>query len=503
MTAKQAMETTDRERSVIDVRPTAGPSGRPRFGSQDNARFGAVGLDEPAPGQNVPQSLLFPKPKKSKVDLDPEQPVKLVEHLAHHLVDDLHLWIAVEDGKILVANDRDNAIFEDILAGKSPAAAAAALTARTGTDPNSAWSDILALIGRLTAAGFVDGVTGYHAIKKIRPYAFARFHLTNRCQLECVHCYTNSSPTLPSDDELPVERWIKLIEDFAANGGEKALFTGGEALVYRGCIDVMRRAHELGLEVTLFSNGVLVPRYLDELREVADIVQVSIDGPGPESHDAIRGPGQFAKAMKAIDALLEAGIETRVSTTVMVNNWSAIEQDFEKLVNQYKDTDLSFRVSYGAMSHGRGTDLDHNLDTASVRAFVDQLLTRVNTTENRETGCNVVQKISGCGYAEQLVVAPDGIVYPCHLMSGALGHIDDLPLYRITHYLKRTSEAFSVDHRVGCGTCDMRNLCGGTCRVDDEKQTGSRFVTTCTPEEKMRKKRFLVRRYLPTDPQGA
>ena len=47
------------------------------------------------------------------------------------------------------------------------------------------------------------------------------------------------------------------------------------------------------------------------------------------------------------------------------------------------------------------------------------------------------------------------------------------------------------------GTCDLRNLCGGSCRVEDEKHTGSRLITTCTPEDKLRKKRFLVNRYRP------
>jgi radical SAM protein with 4Fe4S-binding SPASM domain len=126
-------------------------------------------------------------------------------------------------------------------------------------------------------------------------------------------------------------------------------------------------------------------------------------------------------------------------------------------------------------------------------------MTRVKN-ENRETGPNVVQKISGCGYAEQLVIAPDGMVYPCHLLSGALGHVDDMPIKDITRYLERTAEAFSVNHRKGCSTCDLRNLCGGTCRIQDERVTGSRLITTCTPEEKLRKKRFLVRRYRTVSP---
>jgi radical SAM protein with 4Fe4S-binding SPASM domain len=201
--------------------------------------------------------------------------------------------------------------------------------------------------------------------------------------------------------------------------------------------------------------------------------------------------------MRAIRMLLDADITTRVSTTIMMNNWPAIQRDLPGFIRGFADTKLTFRISYGAMAHGRGEQLDHSLDTNQVRKFVDALLRQVATTENHEDGPNVVQRISGCGYAEQLVVAPDGLVYPCHLMSGALGHVDDLPIREITRYLVRTAEAFSVDHRLGCGTCDLRHLCGGSCRVEDEKHTHNRLITTCTPDDKLRKKRFLVSRYRP------
>lgn len=497
------MAQTLRSLPVLDS-PSDCTTGRPVFGSPENARYGAVGLDldlVDASG-HAPISPALPSfksvdGKRDVYQVARSEPLPLVSGLADHAVDDHHLWIAVEDGKLIVADGTDQEVMKAFIAGSSPVEAAALVGRALQLDGADAWEATLRFLGRLAAAGFIEGIRGYHSVKKIRPHAFARFHLTQRCQLECVHCYTDSGPRLPSDRELPVNRWIQLVDEFADNGGEKILFTGGEALVYRGCIDVMRRAHERGLHVTLFSNGILIPRHLEALKEIADVVQISLDGPGEESHDAIRGKGSFKKAVGAIRLLLDADIETRVSTTVMVNNWPAIRKDLPRLIEEFENTKLSFRISYGAMPHGRGTNLDHSLDTDEVRRFVDRLLSRIRTTENREEGPNAVQKISGCGYAEQLVIAPDGLVYPCHLLSGALGHIDDLPLKEITRYLTRTARAFSVDNRKGCGTCDLRNLCGGSCRVEDEKHTGSRLVTTCTDEDKLRKKRFLVNRYRP------
>jgi radical SAM protein with 4Fe4S-binding SPASM domain len=477
---------------------------RPFFGSPDVAKYGAVGLDLDVSEGTGPTAALGPIQASKSADgkrdvyrISPSEVLPLTQHLGHHEVDGRHLWIAVEDGKVIVADDVDHEFMNAYMEGCSPLQASARVGSIRGLDDVAAWQAAVKFLGRLAAAGFIDGIRGYHSVKKIRPHSFARFHLTQRCQLECIHCYTNSSPHLPRDGELSVERWIRLVEEFADNGGEKILFTGGEALVYQGCIEIMRRAHDRRLEVTLFSNGILIPRHIEELKQVADIVQVSVDGPNAETHDAVRGEGSFKKAMRAIHLLLDAGIKTRVSTTIMTNNWAAVKRGLPAFIGEFESTELTFRISYGAMSHGRGTNLDHSLDTQEVRRFVDALLTRVKTTENRDEGPNVVQKISGCGYAEQLVIAPDGLVYPCHLLSGALGHVDDMPVKEITRHLVRTAQTFGVDNRKGCGTCDLRNLCGGTCRVEDEKHTGSRLITTCTPEDKLLKKRFLVNRYRP------
>jgi radical SAM protein with 4Fe4S-binding SPASM domain len=480
---------------------------RPIFGSPQVAKYGAIGLEvtlpETVPAQQ-PGVAAGRKSENGKQDvyrISQVQPLPLVESIAHHKVDDDHLWIGVADGLLLVVDEAEHRLMKSFVAGASPTEVAARARKVLALDEVAAWKATAAFIGRLAAAGFVRGIQGYHTVKKVRSNRFARFHLTNRCQLECVHCYTASGPNLPSDTELTTERWLQLVDGFADNGGEKILFTGGEALVHPGCITIMRRAKARGLEVTLFSNGILIPRHIEALKQCADVVQVSVDGPNDHSHDQVRGPGSFRKAVRAIRMLLDAGIATRVSTTVMANNWEDIKKDFPNFVAQFEGTELGYRISYGAMSHGRGEELDHAaLNLNESRTYVDEILARVKTTENRSEGPNTIQKISGCGYAEQLVVAHDGLVYPCHLLSGALGHVDDLPVAKIQQYLERTAAAFSVDNRQGCGTCDLRNLCGGSCRVEDEKHTGSRLITTCGPEEKLRKKRFLARRYRPAQP---
>src|SRR5262249_38653614 len=147
------------------------------------------------------------------------EPLPLVDTVRHHAVDRDHLWLGVAEGKVLVLDDAEHALMEVFAAGASPADVAKRAEDLLGLPATAAWKVTGALIGRLAVSGFIRGIQGYHTVKKIRPYAFARFHLTNRCQLECIHCYTGSSPHLPSDNELSTERWIQLVDEFADNGG--------------------------------------------------------------------------------------------------------------------------------------------------------------------------------------------------------------------------------------------------------------------------------------------
>ena len=480
------------------------PQLRPAFGSPQVAAYGAQGLEitwpQPAPSpENERRGIKSADETKETLQLSRGTALDLVTNIVHHPVDGSHLWIGVEDGVLLVLDEAEHKIMKAFVAGLAPNQVMDRLQRAPGVDAEAAWKATAAMIGRVAAAGFIRGFRGYHRVRKVRIQRLARFHLTNRCQLECVHCYTASSPHLPADDELPTERWLELVDAFADNGGEKILFTGGEALVHRGCIEIMRRAKSRGLEVTLFSNGIRIPRFIGALKECADIVQISVDGADEKSHDGVRGAGSFRKAIRALELLLDAGIVTRCSTTLMAQNWLAIKEHFPEFVARFEGTELEYRISYGMMAHGRGEEVDNAmLDLTQTRRYVDDILTRVKTTANRSQLPNTVTRVTGCGYAEQLVIAANGLVYPCHLLSGALGHVDDLPMKDIQRYLVRTAEAFSVNNRQGCSTCDLRHLCGGSCRVDDEKHTGSRLISACTPEEKLRKKRFLISRYRPS-----
>jgi radical SAM protein with 4Fe4S-binding SPASM domain len=416
-------------------------------------------------------------------------PLPLPGTLSHRAVDGVHLWIGVEEGVAIVLDHEEHALFLRLRDGVTPAELVDGLPQpRSRT---ARWSRVTDLIGRLAVGGFIRGVGGYTDQWKPTPRRFMRLHLTQRCNLTCIHCYADSSPHVHADGELPVERWLGIIDDFADAGGERVLFTGGEALVFPGCADLLQRAHARGLDVTLFSNGILIDRYLGVIRECVDQVQISIDGPDAETNDPIRGPGSFRRAKSAVDTLLAAGVRVRISMVVMEQNLEAMRTGFLPFARQWPRGQVEFRLGYGVAHHGRGAELGDTLEIHDVRPIVDRLLEELEG----DGGPRLARSTKGCGYAEQVVIAPDGTVHPCHLLDGALTHIDDQSMPALIGLLEQTALDYDIDHTVGCNRCDIRNLCGGSCRVQNGKVTGNRRVTNCTAFDKLHRLQNLVQTF--------
>lgn len=424
------------------------------------------------------------------ITLSLDAALPLVNELTDRDIDTRHVWVGVREGTVAVLDDDEHAVASRLRCRATPSQVRDELVVTGGLGTDEAWSRVSAVISRLAAAGMVEGLHGFHEYRPPTPERFARFHLTKACQLECEHCYADSSPYVDRTGELPTARWLRIVDEFAANGGEQVLFTGGEALIHRGCLDVMEACKTRGLYVTLFTNGILVPRHSARIHALADKVQVSLDGPDAETNDAVRGAGTFRKIIRALDVLAQQGTPTRIGMTVVPAYWDRWKARFLEIVERYgNQPHVEFKLSYGIMQYGRGSSI-HAADLNDPDE-IDRFLNRVNGHD----GPKVTRVRSGCGYGEQLVIGPSGEVYPCHLLDAPICHVDDAPVADIIDTLRGLVHQVDVDHVEGCSSCEIRYLCGGGCRVLDSRKTGSRLITTCTPADKLQKYRNLVRTF--------
>jgi MoaA/NifB/PqqE/SkfB family radical SAM enzyme len=132
-------------------------------------------------------------------------------------------------------------------------------------------------------------------------------HVTRRCNLRCLHCYSSSGPE--ARGELPLDVVNAAIDDAASLGYRLLAISGGEPMLYRPLAQVLGHARRRGLATAITTNGMLLdPRRLGPLREVLSYMAVSLDG-RPEAHDRMRAHhGAFAAMAGHLGALRASGI---------------------------------------------------------------------------------------------------------------------------------------------------------------------------------------------------
>jgi AdoMet-dependent heme synthase len=124
-----------------------------------------------------------------------------------------------------------------------------------------------------------------------------------RCNIECGHCFNNSSPRETSFGLMTLDAVSDAIADGAARGVREIYFTGGEPFLHPQLLEMVASALTVA-PTTVLTNGMLISdRIADTLAALAAAarysleVRVSLDGYTEEMNDAIRGPGVFRLAL--------------------------------------------------------------------------------------------------------------------------------------------------------------------------------------------------------------
>jgi radical SAM protein with 4Fe4S-binding SPASM domain len=155
-----------------------------------------------------------------------------------------------------------------------------------------------------------------------RPAKPSRVYLdvTNRCQLHCRHCCTNSGQ--PLDDELSAAELLSIIDQVCRMGIPNLVISGGEPLLRRELPDLLEHATRLGFKVTLLTNGLLITEgFARSLAAWGVRVKVSLDGATAATHEYLRGPGTFDETLGALRRLVAVGAaELAVHYTVHRGN---------------------------------------------------------------------------------------------------------------------------------------------------------------------------------------
>jgi GTP 3',8-cyclase len=178
-----------------------------------------------------------------------------------------------------------------------------------------------------------------------RTVTYLRVSVTDRCDLRCVYCMSEHMTFLPKAQVLTLEEIDRIASAFVGLGTRKLRITGGEPLVRKGVMDLIRslgRHLKSGAldEITLTTNGTQLAEFAEPLAEAGvRRINVSLDTLKPDLFRTLTRGGDLAKVMAGIDAAQAAGLRVKINAVALQHDNAAELPDLIR------------------WAHGRGADV--------------------------------------------------------------------------------------------------------------------------------------------------
>lgn len=188
---------------------------------------------------------------------------------------------------------------------------------------------------------------------------YLRISVTDRCNLRCCYCMPEGVQDVGMKNILTFEEIWEIVRTGVSLGITHIRITGGEPLMRKGCVDLIRGIREIpGVEtITMTTNGVLLENYGKQLKEAGvDGVNISLDTLDPEEFYKITGKRELQEVLAGIRAAKIAGLP------VKLNAVNRKELDPIPLVRYAQEENLPIRfiemmpVGYGKKYVGRSNE---------------------------------------------------------------------------------------------------------------------------------------------------
>ena len=223
-----------------------------------------------------------------------------------------------------------------------------------------------------------------------RHISYLRVSVTDRCDFRCVYCMAEDMTFLPKSEVLTLEELDRLCSAFVRLGVRKLRLTGGEPLVRRNIMALVRslgRHLDSGAldELTLTTNGSQLARYAGELKAAGmRRINVSLDTLDPAKFAAITRWGKLDKVQEGLDAATRAGLAIKINAVALkgVN-----DDEFDRMLAWCGEQgfDLTFIEVMPMGEIGSATRLEQYLPLSLVRAQLQRRWT-LDETDYRSGG---------------------------------------------------------------------------------------------------------------------
>jgi len=332
------------------------------------------------------------------------------------------------------------------------------------------------------------------------PQRFFEIELTNRCNLNCIHCRNSVSNSRSLSFEA-VDKILENIFSFPSEDKYIAL-SGGEPLLYPHIREIIEKIVSKDIEAQVITNATVMAdnflKFVERFPKDKLYFAVSLDG-DRNTHNEIRGWDKaFDATVESIKKLKAIGFQVGVNFTLNSKNVGQLDFVYNFCIElganilkvrmpiecgrvSYKDKNFSLHKEYLSVLEKAVRLSENSFERHGIRVesndplwwyfpskIRDKVLKRI---ENGENDC-----LGGCtaGWL-QLFIDSNGDVFPCAYLPVKLGNAvsDDL-CEIIYHKFSFFYDIMNRDTFTQCGNCKYKLICGG-CRARAYLKEGNFF----------------------------
>jgi len=310
-----------------------------------------------------------------------------------------------------------------------------------------------------------------------RPYMID-WAITNKCNLNCLHCRGMAKKELDSDTILKVAKEVTLLKP------RWVIIEGGEPFLRRELFEVIKIIHQSKIKIYLISNGMLLDENIAKrLAELNVNLMISIDGADKESYEKIRKGASFKKLKESVKMATEYNILDCCPATIGKHNYQQIDKLFEfvKEIGYKKITLLGIKPCTDYEKYVLSAEQYKNFFFSIIKCqkdykidvFVDEPFFKpflkehnINYSLNSENGI-IVPEVSHCIFGDYMFIETNGGVKPCTFAPVVMGNVNEKNLSEIWNNMQNSElvkkiRDFSTRENP-CRECKYLYECGG-CR---------------------------------------
>lgn len=304
------------------------------------------------------------------------------------------------------------------------------------------------------------------AAKLQRKPILGHFELTARCNLDCKMCYVHNQDNAEALlRELSTEQWKKIFDDAYANEMLYATLSGGECLIRKDFKELYLHLWNKRVMITVMSNGTMInDDYVEFFKAYPpELIQISLYGSSEDGYLALAGHKGFEKAIAAISALKEAGLDVQVAVTPC----KYMKDDFIDILRLCKEKGFVVPPVDIMLAPNRDDPekddyyltVDEMFSLSKQRMELYGVLTPVeNTPEPCGPMCEAPAQGLTCNAGNCLAtITYDGKMYPC--ANAMVGGVSLLEMSYADAWEATKRAADQIQQAVECVGCAYEKTC--------------------------------------------